>query len=487
LFSLINFIDITRIVSYIARGVELDQSRLISRAIRQNITIRKDVTGALLKKAVTKYIPDENISYKLMIDAIDVLPMILEEPEIESTTNNSGMDLDTSGADIQPMPTTVLPEVEIYILTLTLTTLLRENLIAAALTLAHLGLQRLKTFNRRTLDQIASKFYFYYSLTYERLTPAVTTTANFASARPELMNAYRRASVRRDEMSQAVLLNLLMRNFLHFNLYQQAETLATKATFPEQASNNQLCRYLYYTGRIAAIQLEYSEAHMKLLQASRKAPTDTATAFMADVTRLSVLVQLLMGDIPPASTFRTDLRGVLMPYEALTIAVKNGDIEVFGQVAAQYASEFKSQKNFSLVQRLQHNVLKTGLRKLTLAYARISLSDIATKLHLSSLQSTEYICAKAIRDGVIEATIDHDNGWLISSEGTDDYASEEPTKAFHRRIAFLMDVHNEAVKSMRYPPDAYKKAIANTKNKDGDVEKSIEELIQEMEDDMDDL
>jgi 26S proteasome regulatory subunit N3 len=36
------------------------------------------------------------------------------------------------------------------------------------------------------------------------------------------------------------------------------------------------------------------------------------------------------------------------------------------------------------------------------------------------------------RDGVIDAYIDHENGWLISNEQTDIYSTEEPQKAFHR-------------------------------------------------------
>jgi 26S proteasome regulatory subunit N3 len=44
-----------------------------------------------------------------------------------------------------------------------------------------------------------------------------------------------------------------------------------------------------------------------------------------------------------------------------------------------------------------------------------------------------------------------------------------------------LDVHNEAVKSMRYPPDAYKKELA-LGDKDRNDEKSIEELIKELED-----
>ena len=33
---------------------------------------------------------------------------------------------------------------------------------------------------------------------------------------------------------------------------------------------------------------------------------------------------------------------------------------------------------------------------------------------------------------------------------TDVYSTGEPQAAFHARIAFCLDLHNEAVKSMRY-------------------------------------
>lgn len=40
----------------------------------------------------------------------------------------------------------------------------------------------------------------------------------------------------------------MLRNYLHYNLYDQAEKLSSKSTFPEMASNNEWARYLYYTG-----------------------------------------------------------------------------------------------------------------------------------------------------------------------------------------------------------------------------------------------
>lgn len=53
---------------------------------------------------------------------------------------------------------------------------------------------------------------------------------------------------------------------------------------------------------------------------------------------------------------------------------------------------------------------------------------------------------QAIRDGVVDAVLDHDAGAMVSVERTGVYGTREPTDAFHRRIAFCLDVYNEAVK-----------------------------------------
>lgn len=58
----------------------------------------------------------------------------------------------------------------------------------------------------------------------------------------------RTATLRHDADGQATLLNLLLRNYLHYSLYDQAEKLVSKSVFPEQANNNEWARYLYYTG-----------------------------------------------------------------------------------------------------------------------------------------------------------------------------------------------------------------------------------------------
>lgn len=84
--------------------------------------------------------------------------------------------------------------------------------------------------------------------------------------------------------------------------------------------------------------------------------------------------------------------------------------------------KFKEDKTITLILRLRHNVIKTGIRRISLAYSKISLSDISNQLSLDSPEDAEFIVAKAIRDGVIDAQIDHQvrNGfeWRIRNSLT---------------------------------------------------------------------
>ena len=262
----------------------------------------------------------------------------------------------------------------------------------------------------------------------------------------------------------------------------------TNSTFPDAASNNQLCRYLYYSGRIQALRLEYTAAFSNLSQCLRKAPTITGLGFRITAQRLLVVVQLLMGEIPDRHVFFTPgMKMELAPYMAITQAVRRGDLSVFNKAVSDHAARLQEDKTYTLISRLAHQVIKAGLRKLHVSYSRISLQDIADRLGLPSAASAEFVVAKAVRDGVLEATIYHNEGYVQSHDLVDVYATKEPAEAFHRRIAYCLTTHNDAVRGMRYPPDAYKKqleASRGNRTKAGD-EKTDEEKAQELEDEFD--
>jgi 26S proteasome regulatory subunit N3 len=59
-------------------------------------------------------------------------------------------------------------------------------------------------------------------------------------------------------------------------------------------------------------------------------------------------------------------------------------------------------------------VIKTGLRRVNQAYSRITLADIKEKLNLPESTNEEFIVAKAIRDGTLNAVIDHENQFIVT-------------------------------------------------------------------------
>jgi len=375
----------------------------------------------------------------------------------------------------------VVLEVEMYVALLVLIFLLDQKRNEEALELANelvatIGLQ---VGQRRSMDPLNAKIYYYHSRVYEVLN-------RLCEVRQLYMKRLRTGALHGEVESESVLLNLLLRNFLHYNLFEQAEKLISKSSFPEQANNNEWARFLYYTGRIKAIQLEYSDAQKTITNALRKAPQISAVGFRQTATKLLTVVDLLLGDIPERSRFtQKDLGGALKPYFELCQAVRQGNLVEFNKVVERQHKKFKADNTITLIHRLRHNVIKTGIRRISIAYSKISLSDIAQQLALDSPEDAEFIVAKAIRDGVIDAQIDHQEGTVTSHNKKDTYSTRDPEYAFDKRIKFCHNLHAQSVKAMRFPPRSYHDPLSAEERRQREQEDL--ELAKEMVDEDDDM
>ena len=349
-------------------------------------------------------------------------------------------------------------------------------------------IDKIRAYNRRTLDALGARVYFYLQLFHENLDPHPPSEQSpVFSIREKLLSALRSAVLRKDQETQAATIVLLLRNYISTASITQADLLVAHNQFPLSASNNQVARYLYYLGRIRAIQLSYSEAHAHLTAATRKAPSSSVAAgFYQSAMKLLVVVELLMGDIPDRAIFRQPkLEATLAPYLKLVQAVRSGDLHSFSKVVTANAAAFRRDGTFTLTRRLRQNVIRTGVRMLSLAYSRISLRDICIRLGIESEQSAEYIVAKAIRDGVIEATINHEKGYMETKRAGDVYATREPADAFHERIQACLGLHDECVKAMRFPMNGRREELKSAQEaREG--EKKLAKEIQDGELDEDD-
>lgn len=450
-----SLLELREQVRQIEKGVSNKENRFILRVLRCLPNTRRKLNGAVLRGLINQVFP---------LNERDAMLTYIED-------NPGGNEIETQRT--RSATKSPVPEVETYIQFLILVRLIDTNKLDEAAKCSELLMSKVTSQNRRTLDLIAAKCYFYHSRVAE-LTNKLDSIRSFLHAR------LRTATLRNDFEGQAVLINCLLRNYLHYSLYDQADKLVSKCIFPETASNNEWARFLYYLGRIKAARLEYSIAGKHLVQAMRKAPQNAAIGFRQTVQKLLVVVELLLGDIPERQIFRAaTMRHSLGPYFQLTQAVRMGNLQRFGEVLENFGHQFRQDHTYTLILRLRHNVIKTAIRSIGLSYSRISPQDIAKKLGLDSAEDAEFIVAKAIKDGVIEATLDPEGGYMRSKESNDIYCTREPQLAFHQRISFCLDLHNQSVKAMRYPPKSYGKELESAEERREREQQDLE-LAKEM-------
>lgn len=448
--------EIKEQIKQIEKAVQTKEQRFVLRVLRALPNTRRKLTIPVLKSLIS----DSSLT-TFLEDAMET-----DEPMGSSQPSSK-------------ISSKVLPEVDAYIHLLVLVRLIDNKRYEDAVICSNKLMTKITSENRRTSDLIAAKCYFYHSRVHE-LTNSLDKVRSFLNARLRI------ATLRNDFEGQAVLINCLLRNYLHYNLYDQADKLVSKSAFPENASNNEWARFHFYLGRIKAVRLEYSTAHKNLVQALRKAPQTAAVGFRQTTQKLAVVVELLLGDIPDRQIFRQAmLRRALSPYFQLTQAVRMGELQKFNEVLNTYSNQFRTDYTFKLIHRLRHNVIKTAIRAIGASYSRITPTKIAEKLGLESPEDAEFIIAKAIRDGVIEATLDREKGYMQSKESADIYCTVEPQHAFHQRIAFCLELHNQSVKAMRYPPKSYGKDLESAEERREREQQDLE-LAKEMAEEDDD-
>ncbi|KAF2631803.1 hypothetical protein BU25DRAFT_407444 [Macroventuria anomochaeta] len=464
--------DIRSNFALLERAVTQFDSRFALRALRSISSLRKRLTDRVLCSVIILTYSPNNATARTFIEYIG-----MDGAAIQSVVAQYKEEVQANKTNAKEP----IPEIDVYIAILIQVYLYDQKDHEEGAEFSEKLVDKIRDMNRRTLDSLGAKAYFYFSLFHEELDPKPPSKQSpVIDIRGKLLAAMRSAVLRKDPDTQASVTTLLLRNYISTADITQADLLVAQTQFPPNAPNNQVARYLYYLGRIRAIQLSYTEAHEHLTSATRKSPSgNVATGFYQAAMKLLIVVELLMGDIPDRDVFsQARLERALEPYFRLVQAVRVGDLQGFLKVVQTHSKVFHKDQTYTLILRLRQNVIKTGIRMLSLSYSRISLRDICIRLGLESEESAEYIVAKAIRDGVIEASIDHEKGFMQTKQAGDIYATREPGEAFHDRIRACLTLHDECVKAMRYPMNQHRLELKNAqeaRERERELAKEIQE------------
>ncbi|CAH8545369.1 unnamed protein product [Dicrocoelium dendriticum] len=221
--------DIREQVRFIEKAVSTKELNYITRVLRSITSVRRKLNHNVLRGLVQGYFPNPSPQKTYFMEFL---------PE--------AMDVDCSPSTFRPRSgkanVPLLPEVEVYLHLLLLTFLIDEKLHDEATKCSNLLMERLDSTHRRTMALLASRCYYYHSRSYELI-------GRLEAVRSFFLARLRTATLRSNYDAQAVLINLLLRNYLHYQLHEQAYKLVTRVVFPTNAPNNEWARYFYYVGK----------------------------------------------------------------------------------------------------------------------------------------------------------------------------------------------------------------------------------------------
>ncbi|EEA07635.1 PCI domain-containing protein [Cryptosporidium muris RN66] len=481
-------------IDLIKRGVEIADNRLIGRALHSYAVLRRSckLNNIILILNSINTLTEGSLGEDCRVILSILLNVVKSSNEDIDMKNTNTVDLiedtDTkmeqlvNKLDIS-VYSNCLPECVTFLGSLALIHLLDSKIkskietlntfdkqLTDSLELSVALYQFVRKFTHQSMDLLSAKAIFYYGRVNE-------LCKKLGSIRNEILASYRIATLHHNLMTQATCLNLILRSYILENLYDLGLKALEKLTYPEQLSSNaQQARYLYYSGILYAMKLEYSKSYSCLTQAIRKAPHTkgkSGLSFALSSQKFAIVVQLLMGGIPERFTFNTSsLRRGLLPYLYLTQAVRSGDIREFETVIEKNRTIFENDRAMALIQRLAHNVIRAGLRTICVSYSRIYLDDIADKLGWGNTDDIEGVVAKAILDKVIDARINDEMRSVEMIPQRDQYGSDVMLRSLHSRIAFCLLLRSDAIKAMEYPD-------VSTSTKPSDSDEEARRLSQE--------
>ncbi|KAJ1931892.1 26S proteasome non-ATPase regulatory subunit, partial [Linderina macrospora] len=208
--------DLVRNVKFLERGASESEVHYIHRAMRTTFALRKRLETAVLGKIVAEYNSSDN-------------------PAVAKALDIAAAALGTGGGKAEGEVKTCVPEVALYFGLLVQMHLLDTKEYVKGSELSHALIEVVNGTQRRTVDPIAGRVFFYFSRFYE-------VGDSLANARETLLSSLQTATLAGMKESQATLLTLLLRNYIHYKLYEQAERLAAKTAFPTDAPNSVLAR-----------------------------------------------------------------------------------------------------------------------------------------------------------------------------------------------------------------------------------------------------
>lgn len=245
----------------------------------------------------------------------------------------------------------------------------------------------------------------------------------------------------------------LLRNLLKTSQLREASQLLKNCHFPEHIGHSLLAKFLFYKATYLAHIGHISLAANLVAESLRKAPDGRTkrglNGFKLRARKLKLILQLIMNE-PPTHAWLNYAR-IPPHYMNLVHAVNLGKHDEFEKVISGHRAEFERDGSIDLLEKMRSVVMRNALKKLSLAYSKISIGDVLRKIGADANKNfaLDAFLTKAHRD-LPEFHIDHKSGFIQFKRSADNYASLQTREALVKRVQHLQGLEEQVTKNLRY-------------------------------------
>lgn len=304
-------------------------------------------------------------------------------------------------------------------------------------------------------QDLASRSYLQPLTAYllSKLLQAVEKSGGFGDFKTRLYDWLTLFRGTNSELLFAIVYVALLRGLLREGQLREVAQLLKNCAFPEHLGHSQLAKYLFYKALYLSQIGQISAAANFATESLRKAPESKnrrgLNGFKTRVRKLRLVLQLLMNE-PPTHEWLSHSK-IPQHYMSLVHAVNLGNHEEFEGLLAKHAEAFARDGMTSLLRKMRSVVMRNSLKKLSVAYSRISVEDVLRKIGADRDPNFDLnaFLTKSRAD-LPDFRIDHKHNFIEFTRSLDDYASSQTRENLMRRIRHLQGLDDQVAKGLRY-------------------------------------
>jgi COP9 signalosome complex subunit 3 len=201
--------------------------------------------------------------------------------------------------------------------------------------------------------------------------------------------------------------------------------------------------FYYYGGMVYACLHKYLRA-LLFLTVCLTTPTIAISAIMVAAYKKFVLVSLLkFGKVITLPRYSSHVvERVIKPlcgaYNELAKTYVGRKVEPVHDIIAKYREVFVTDGNMGLIHRLRDAVYRHSMQRLTQTFMTLSLSDVSSRVSLSSAHQAELYIRNMIEQEEVHASLDQAAGMVSFSESPEGYDSFTMATYLHSQLQRCM-------------------------------------------------